>query len=181
MIRSWINFLSLVSMLTGQALPLDAATAPAADIPIEIQARADSDQAPPTPATVHLKTALGKSGSERHRKVTVPGSFRFPIPPGGETFRLALESEHYFEDLPPSQLGQVYLLHHGQRWDLGTLLRWAQINGVPAQQNGLRLPRMAPGAYQPVENAHRALSGPFRPDRRWKISQGRGYSCDFPL
>jgi hypothetical protein len=113
MIRSWINFLSLVSMLTGQALPLDAATAPAADIPIEIQARADSDQAPPTPATVHLKTAVGKSGSERHRRVTVPGSFRFPIPAGEETFRLTLESEHYWTPdqlIAPADLGNPLTL-----------------------------------------------------------------------
>ncbi len=49
----------------------------------------------------------------------------------------------------------------------------------PLKRGRLRL-ESSPDPSSPWQNSRRAPSGPFRPDRRWKISQDRRYSCDFP-
>jgi hypothetical protein len=51
------------------------------------------------------------------------------------------------EGLMPAQFGDVFLVRDGKRWDLGTLSRWAQINGVPRQEGYLQVPRLPAGGY----------------------------------
>jgi hypothetical protein len=76
---------------------------------------------------------------------------QFPIEPK-QPIRLQLPQDGggdlHIEHVPLAQAGRAYLLRDGQRWDLTTLLRWAEINRVTHSSDALRIPRMPPGAYR---------------------------------
>jgi hypothetical protein len=55
--------------------------------------------------------------------------------------------EIHLVGFPPEQRQRLYLQRDGLRWDLPTLLRWAQLHGASNRPAEVRLPRLPPGEY----------------------------------
>jgi hypothetical protein len=52
------------------------------------------------------------------------------------------------EGISPAEAGSAWLEHHGARWDLATLLRWARMHSETLTADGVRIPRVPSGAYR---------------------------------